>query len=97
MFVRVFHPAAAFYMLRACCYMQHACSKLHGQTLEDCWGWPDRTLYETVFSDLPAKSTVYTPHIFSSGQPYMSGMVRTLHAYARRVQLSIVFLLKPLG
>jgi len=36
-------------------------------------GWPEPyiyTVYDPIFGVFPAKSTVYTPCVYGSGQPY---------------------------
>ena len=38
----------------------------------DMQGWPEQyiyTVYDCIFGDFPAKSTVYKPYIYGSGQP----------------------------
>ena len=37
-------------------------------------GWPEPyiyTVYDRIYGEFPAKSTVYTPYIYGSGQPYL--------------------------
>jgi len=36
-------------------------------------GWPEPYIYtvnDRIFDDIPAKSTVHTPYMYGSGQPY---------------------------
>jgi hypothetical protein len=52
----------------------HVCS-----SLPHVKGWPEPyvyTIYDCIFGDFPAKSTVYIHHIYGSGHPYSRGMLR---------------------
>jgi hypothetical protein len=48
-------------------------------------GWPESfictyiyTVYDCIFGDFPAKTTVYTPYIYGSGQPYTCAKWQTV-------------------
>ena len=48
-------------------------------------GWPELyicTVYDRIFGDFPAKTSVYTPSIFGSGQPYKYAVYIYIYIYS---------------